>query len=206
MSRYTGPKNRIARKFGVNIFGRARNPLLHKPNPPGMHGAKRKKKSDFGAQLEEKQKLRASYGMISQKQLINAYKKALKAPGNTATHLIQSLECRLENIVYRLRFAPTIFAAGQLISHGHIEVNGKKVDRRSFIVKPGMVISVREKSRKIKAVQMSQGNTSREIPGYLSLADDTHSGKLEVLPEQEQIPIPLPVNLPLVCEFLAHTA
>ena len=205
MSRYTGPKNRIARKFGVNIFGRARNPLLHKPNPPGMHGVKRKKKSDFGTQLEEKQKLRACYGMLSQKQLVIAYKKALARPGNTANHLIQTLECRLDNIVYRLRFAPTIFAAGQLVSHGHIQVDGKKVDIRSFIVKPGMTISIKEKSRKMKSIQMSQENTSREIPGFLTLTEDKSVGKLEVLPEQEQIPVPLPINLPLVCEFLAHT-
>src|SRR3990172_4584367 len=128
MTRYTGPKNRIARRFGINIFGRARNPLLHKANPPGQHGGKRKKKSDFGLQMEEKQKLAAVYGMLTKRQLVNTYKKALKNPGNTPTVLMQNLECRLDNIVYRLRFAPTIFAAQQLVSHGHILINGKKVD------------------------------------------------------------------------------
>jgi small subunit ribosomal protein S4 len=98
MARYRGPKNRVARRFAANIFGKARNPLLHKQHPPGMHGAKRKKKSDFGLQLEERQKLKAVYGMLSQKQLVNAYKKALKIKGNTAQFLNEFLECRLDKI------------------------------------------------------------------------------------------------------------
>lgn len=205
MARYRGPKNRIARKYGVNIFGRARNPLIHKPNPPGMHGPKRKKKSDYGMQLEEKQKLRAVYGMITNKQLLNAFKRATKKEGNTAHILAQSLECRLDNIVFRLRFAGTIFAAQQLISHGHILVDGKKVDRRSFQVKPGMVISLKEKIRNTEGVKLAQANEAKEIPEYLSLEKDRSTGKLEVMPEMDQISMPLPINIPLVCEFLAHT-
>jgi len=205
MARYTGPKNRVARRFGVNLFGRLRNPLLHKPNPPGMHGAKRKKKSEYGTQLEEKQKLRAAYGLITQKTLINAFRKAENAPGTTAHNLLQILECRLDNIVYRLRLAPTIFAAQQLVSHGHVLVNGKKVDRRSFQVKAGMKVGIKEKSQKMKLVQNSQANTAREIPGYLSLEEGKLAGKMEALPEFDQISLPLPINIPLVCEFLAHT-
>src|SRR5438105_6282475 len=101
MTRYRGPKNRIARRFGANIFGKARNPMLHKQHPPGMHGAKRKKKSDFGVQLDERQKLKAIYGMLSYTQLVNAYKKASELKGNTATLFLQQLECRLDNIVFR---------------------------------------------------------------------------------------------------------
>src|SRR5215211_942674 len=119
MARFTGNKNRIARRYGVNIFGRARNPLLHKPNPPGVHGARRRKKSDYGIQLEEKQKLKAIYGMLSEKQLLSYYKKAVQKEGHTATLFTEMLECRLDNIVYRLKLAPTIFAAHQLVSHGH---------------------------------------------------------------------------------------
>jgi small subunit ribosomal protein S4 len=204
MSRYTGPKNRIARRFGCNIFGRARNPLLHKPNPAGVHGAKRKKKSDYGTQLEEKQKLRAIYGMISTRQLVLAYKKAEKNPANTAHVFLQSLECRLDNIVYRLKFASTIFAAQQLVSHGHILVNGKKVDIKSFQVKQGMKISMKEKTKKVKVVKESQ-ESARELPEYLSLSADKCEGSLDSIPLVEQIPIPLVVNIPLVCEFLAHT-
>ena len=204
MSRYTGPKNRIARKYGCNIFGRARNPLLHKPNPPGVHGAKRRKKSDFGIQLEEKQKLRAAYGLITTKQLTIAYQKASKNPGNTAHNFLQRLECRLDNIVYRLKFAPTIFAAQQLVSHGHILVNGKKVDIKSFEVKQGMTISLKEKSKKMKISKESQ-ESSREVPEYLTLESDKSTGSLGSMPLYEQIPLPLVVNVPLVCEFLAHT-
>lgn len=205
MARYTGSKNRIARRFGTNIFGRARNPLLHKSNPPGQHGARRRKKSDYGVSLEEKQKLKAIYGMLSEKQLVLYYKKALSLKGNTATHFAQMLECRLDNIVYRLKLAPTIFAAHQLVSHGHILVDGKKVDRRSFQVKPGMVISVREKSRKIKTVGEALESPMKTVPDYLS-SDPAHfSGQLLALPLPEQMPWPLEINLPEICDFLAHT-
>ncbi|MEN9654600.1 MAG: ribosomal protein [Chlamydiota bacterium] len=206
MARYTGPKNRIARRFAANIFGKARNPLLHKQSAPGMHGAKRKKKSDYGMQLDERQKLKAIYGMLSQKQLVNTYKKALLKKGNTAQLFLEMLECRLDNIVYRLRFAASIFGAQQLVSHGHIQVNGKKVDRRSFYVMPGMVVSVKPASRTMKAVQMAQENISRELPSYLSLESDKHSGSLTAAPQMDQVPLPLPINIPLVCEFISHTS
>jgi len=206
MARYRGPKNRIARRFAANIFGKARNPLLHKQNAPGMHGAKRKKKSDFGMQLDERQKLKAVYGMLSQKQLVNAYRKALARPGNTSHNFIEQLECRLDNVVYRLRFASTIFGAQQLVSHGHITVDGKKVDRRSFLVRPGMTISVKEKSRQMKAIQMAKEGTNRDIPEYLFLEEDKGSGKLASTPHMDQVPLPIPINIPLVCEFLSHTS
>ncbi len=204
MSRYTGPKNRIARRFGANIFGRMRNPLLHKPNPPGVHGAKRKKKSDYGLQLDEQQKLKAIYGMLTQKQLLRAYAKAGRSKGNTTQIFIQRLECRLDNIVYRLKLAPTIFAAQQLVAHGHVLVDGKKVDRRSFLVKPEMTISLKAKAQKIEGVKNASANTAREVPDYLLVEEGKFSGKLLINPELDQIPIPLPINVPLVCDFLAH--
>jgi small subunit ribosomal protein S4 len=206
MVRYTGPKNRIARRFGVNIFGRARNPLLHKANPPGAHGAKKKKKSDFGQQLEERQKLKAIYGMIPQKQLVRYYQEALRQKGVTAHLFLRRLECRLDNIVYRLRLAPTIFAAQQLVTHGHILVNGKKVDRRSFEVKPGMVVSLKSKSQQLDTLKHSVENTGRDVPGYLELDAPSFSGKLVSEPHLDQVPFPIPVNVPLVCEHLAHTS
>ena len=205
MARYTGSKNRIARRYGVNIFGRARNPLLHKPNPPGVHGARRRKKSDYGLQLEEKQKLKAIYGMLSEKQLVRYYKKAANQEGhNTASYFAEQLECRLDNVVYRLKFANTIFAAHQLVSHGHILVNGKKVDIRSFQVKPGMVISIKEKSRKNKAIQNAMEG-SRSVPEYLSFDKDHFSGQLLARPVPEQMPWPIEISLPVICDFLAHT-
>lgn len=205
MARYIGNKNRIARRFGANIFGRARNPLLHKPNPPGVHGARRRKKSDYGLQLEEKQKLKAIYGMISEKQLVKYYKEALRIPGNTAQHLAEMLECRLDTMVYRLKFGSSIFASQQLVAHGHVLVNGKKVDIRSFQVKPGMVISIREKSRKVKAIVESLENTMREVPEYLTLDKDNMSGQLMAKPLQEQMPWPIELRLPEICDFLAHS-
>lgn len=205
MGRYIGKRNRISRRFGVNIFGRARNPLIHKPNPPGVHGARRRKKSDFGMMLEEKQKLKAIYGMLSERQLVNYYKKALRQKGNTKAHLAEMLECRLDNIVYRLKFAPTIFAAHQLVTHGHILVDGKKVDRRSFQVKPGMVITIKEKSRKMHQINEALDNTMTTAPEYLTLDRDNFSGQLVAIPTQEQMPWPIEVNLPEVCDFLAHT-
>ncbi len=205
MARYTGPRNRIARRFGVNIFGRARNPLLHKPNPPGVHGARRRKKSDYGLQLEEKQKLKAAYGMISERQLVNYYKKAVHRPEATAQLLISMLESRLDTVVYRLKLAPTAFAAHQLVSHGHILVDGKKVDRRSFHVKPGMIVSVREKSRNMKVIQESLDSKSHEVPEYLQLEKEKFQGQITAEPMLEQIPLPLEINLAEVCDFLAHT-
>jgi small subunit ribosomal protein S4 len=206
MTRYTGPKNRIARRFGANIFGRMRNPLLHKAHPPGMHGAKRKKKSDFGMQLDEQQKLKALYGMLSRGQVVRYYKKALRTRGNTNHFFIQQLECRLDNIVFRLKFANTIFAAHQLVSHGHIFVNGKKVNRRSFQVTPGMTISVKPKSRNIQAIQQSLESGYRALPDYLTVDVGNFSGKLEALPSPDQIPHALPLDVPMICEFLAHTS
>jgi small subunit ribosomal protein S4 len=205
MARYTGNRNRIARRFGVNIFGRVRNPLLHKPNPPGVHGARRKKKSDYGVQLEEKQKLKAVYGMISEKQLVNSYKKAVMKKGNTSQHLAETLECRLDNMVYRLRFARTIFGAQQLVSHGHILVDGKKVDRRSFQVKPGMVISIKEASRKMKCIVESLDGASQKVPEYMSAEAANFSGQLLAMPMISQLSFPLEINFPEICDFLEHS-
>lgn len=205
MARYTGKKNRIARKFGANIFGRARNPLLHKPNPPGMHGARHRKKSDYGLQLAEKQKLKAIYGMLSEKQLLNYYKKAVSKPGVTPQQLAEMLECRLDTIVYRLKFAPTIFSAQQIISHGHILVDGKKVDIRSFNVKPGQTVSIREKSKNIPLIKESILNTGKDVPEYLALDAEAMSGQLLAMPMMDQMPWPIEVNVPEVCDFLAHS-
>jgi small subunit ribosomal protein S4 len=170
-----------------------------------MHGAKRKKKSDYGIQLDERQKLKAVYGMISYKQLVNAYKKALLTKGNTAQLFLEQLECRLDNVVYRLRLAPSIFAAQQLVSHGHIQVNGKKVDRRSFQVRPGMTVSVKPASRQMKLVLHAQEQANRDIPEYFSLGEDKFSGSVLSSPQLDQVPLALPINIPLVCEFISHS-
>ena len=170
-----------------------------------MHGAKRRKKSDYGMQLHEQQKLRASYGMLSRKQMINYYKKAIHLKTETPLAFLRQLESRLDVVVYRLKFAPTIFAAQQLVSHGHIMVNGKKVDRRSFQVKPGMTISIKPKSQNIALIkETAQG--IRDLPEYLTQDPTKLTGQLLVLPELDQVPFLLPINVPLICEFLAHTS
>lgn len=206
MSRYTGPKNRIARRFSANIFGRARNPMAHKPHPPGQHGARRKKKSDYGVQLDEKQKLRACYGMLTQKALVRYYKQANIHKGNTHGIFLAQLECRLDVIVYRLKFALTIFHAQQLVAHGHILVNGKKVDIRSFQVKPGMVISVQEDQKTNGFIKQSIERSAIDVPPYLSLDGPKMKGELLSIPQIDQVPLPIPVNIAVVCEFLAHTS
>lgn len=204
MARYRGPKNRIARRFGVNIFGRARNPLIHKPNPPGVHGARRRKKSDFGQQLEEKQKLKAVYGMLSEKQLVNYYKKAVRS-GDAKQNLVAQLESRLDVVLFRLKMAPTIFAAQQLVSHGHVQINGKKVDCRSFQVQPGMKVSLKEKIKNLPLVQNSVQNTAREVPEYMTLDPKKCEGEIVTVPQIDQVSYPLEINLPVICDFMAHS-
>jgi small subunit ribosomal protein S4 len=205
MVRYTGPKNRIARRFGANIFGKKRNPLAHKVNPPGQHGANRKKKSDYGVQLEEKQKLRACYGMLSQKCIVRYYREAVVLDGNTQDHFIQRIETRLDVLVYRLKFALTPFHAQQLVAHGHILVDGKRVNIRSFQVKEGMTISIAEKSKQNGLIKEALERSSVNVPEYLSLDGPSMSGKLLVSPHMDQIPFPIPVNVAVVCEFLSFT-
>lgn len=205
MVRYRGPKNRIARRFGANVFGKARNPMAHKPHPPGQHGARKKKKSDFGVQLEEKQKLIACYGMLTQKQLVKYYRDAINGKGNTQELFMQNLESRLDIVVLRLKFALTPFHAQQLVAHGHIQVDGKKVDIRSFQVKPGMTISVREKSKSNAFIKQSLERSAIDVPEYLSLDGPKMSGQMLVAPHMDQIPLALPVNVAVVCEFLSHT-
>ncbi len=178
--------------------------MLHKQNAPGAQGLRRRKKSDYGLQLEERQKLKASYGMISQKALLRYYKEAVRRQGKTADELIQQLECRLDNVVYKSKMAATIFAAHQLISHGHVLVNGKKVDRRSFQVKPGMTITLKEKAQNIRAVKESTANVSRESPEYLEL-HGPFEVKLLVQPAADQVAHPLPLNIATICDHLAHT-
>ena len=179
--------------------------MAHKPHPPGQHGAKRKKKSDFGVQLEEKQKLRACYGMLSQKMLVRYYKEAVRRQGNTQDEFMQQLESRLDTVVYRLKFALTPFHAQQLVSHGHVTVDGKKVDIRSFQVKPGMTVAIANKAQANALIKQSLDRSAIDVPEYLSLDAPKMMGTLVSLPHMDQIPLPVPLNVAVVCEFLAYT-
>jgi small subunit ribosomal protein S4 len=209
MSKYTGPRNRIARRLGVNIFSSPKDPLVKRPNPPGMHAAKRKKKSDYGVQLTEMQKLKAVYGMISQKQLVITFHKALKKKGDTAQHLVESLECRLDNFVFRMRLAISIFAAQQLVSHGHLLVNGKRCDIRSYVVQKDDVVTLSEKSRKGKIMELVQAANAgclHETPDYIEMEADKFGGKRVGSPHIDSISHPCPIDVRLVAQTLSNIA
>ncbi|GAB6011847.1 30S ribosomal protein S4 [Viscerimonas tarda] len=187
MARYTGPKSKIARKFGEPIFGPDK--VLSKKNyPPGQHGNGRKKKlSEYGIQLREKQKAKYTYGVL-EKQFRNLFDKAARTRGITGEVLLQLLESRLDNTVYRLGIAPTRAAARQLVSHRHIVVDGKVVNIPSYSVKPGQVIGVREKSKSLEVVDNSLSGFNHSKYPWIEWEDASKSGKLLHLPERADIP------------------
>ena len=187
MARYTGPKTRIARKFGEAIFG-ADKVLSKKNYPPGQHGNSRKRKtSEYGIQLREKQKAKYTYGVL-EKQFRNLFAKASRSKGITGEVLLQLLECRLDNLVYRLGFAPTRAAARQLVSHRHITVDGQVVNIPSYAVKAGQIISVREKSKSLEVVADALAGFKHSKYPWIEWDQTYMSGKLLHLPERADIP------------------
>lgn len=187
MARYIGPKSRIARKFGEPIFGPDK--VLAKKNyPPGQHGqGRRKKTSEYGIQLREKQKAKYTYGVL-EKQFRNLYEKAVSNPGVTGVILLQYLESRLDNIVYRLGLAPTRAAARQLVSHKHISVNGKVVNIASYQVRPGQVIAVREKDKSMEVIAEALNGFNHTKYPWIEWNASTLSGTYLHIPEREDIP------------------
>ena len=186
MARYTGPKSRIARKVGEGIFG-ADKVLSKKNYPPGQHGNARKKNSEYGVQLREKQKAKYTYGVL-EKQFRNLFTRAEKAKGITGEILLQLLECRLDNIVFRLGIAPTRAAARQLVSHKHIVVDGEVVNIPSYAVKPGQVVGVREKSKSLEVVVNALAGFNHSKYPWLEWDDNAKVGKLLHVPERADIP------------------
>jgi small subunit ribosomal protein S4 len=185
MSRYTGPKVKLSRRLGISLTGSGKD--LKRPYPPGQHGRDaRKKTSGYGAQLLEKQKLRHMYG-LSEKQFRNLFDKACKLPGKAGENFMVLLESRLDNLVYRLGFARTRAGARQLVSHGHITLNGKKVDIASYTVSLGDVIGLRERSRNLDVVQASIENR-KYLPTYLDFDDKSVEGKFTRLPDRSELP------------------
>lgn len=187
MARYTGPKTKIARKFGEAIFGPDK--VLSKKNyPPGQHGInKRRKTSEYGLQLREKQKAKYTYGVL-EKQFRNLFEKASSKKGITGEVLLQLLEVRLDNVVYRLGIAPTRAAARQLVLHCHIVVDGKVVNIASYSVKPGEVVGVREKSKSLEVIADSLAGFNHSKYPWIEWDEATKSGKLLHLPERADIP------------------
>ncbi|MCL2326550.1 MAG: 30S ribosomal protein S4 [Proteobacteria bacterium] len=189
MSRYTGPRVKILRRFGQSLPGLSRKSFDSRPNPPGQHGANRRKKaSDYREHLDEKQKVRLNYG-ISERQMRIYMKAAMRSKLDTGLRLVQILESRLDNVVFRIGFGPTIPAARQLVNHGHILVNGRKVDIPSFQVRPGDVISLREKSKKIAIIQENVATPSLARPSYIEFDANAQTAKMIVAPAREDVPI-----------------
>ncbi len=188
MARYIGPKTKIARKFGEPIFGPDK--VLEKKNyPPGQHGQnrKRKKVSEYGTQLSEKQKAKATYGVL-EKQFHRTFEEAARMGGITGENLLRLLECRLDNVVYRLGIAPTRAAARQHVSHRHITVNGSVVNIPSYSVKVGDVVAVREKVKSLESIQDSLGGRGRSKYSWLEWDGSSMSGRFLARPEREDIP------------------
>ncbi|MBR6721799.1 MAG: 30S ribosomal protein S4 [Alistipes sp.] len=188
MARYIGPKSKIARRFGEAIYGADK--VLEKRNfPPGQHGLarKRKKNSEYGEQLTEKQKAKFTYGIL-EKQFARTYEAAARMGGITGENLLKLLECRLDNVVYRLGIAPTRAAARQLVSHRHICVNGNVVNVPSYALKAGDVVSVREKSKTLEVITESLSGAARSRYAWLEWDNASMSGKFLQTPEREEIP------------------
>lgn len=187
MARYTGPKSKIARKFGEAIFGDDKS--FEKRNyPPGQHGNNRRrgKKSEYAIQLAEKQKAKYTYGIL-ERQFRNLFKKATASGGITGEVLLQLCESRLDNVVYRMGIAPTRSGARQLVSHAHITVNGGKVNIPSYQLKPGDVVAVREKSKSIEAIERSLANSSNVFE-WITWNSETKEGTFVAVPQRIQIP------------------
>ncbi|MDR1525481.1 MAG: 30S ribosomal protein S4 [Tannerella sp.] len=187
MARYTGPKTKIARKFGEAIYG-ADKVLSKKNYPPGQHGINRRRKtSEYGTQLREKQKAKYTYGVL-EKQFRNMFEKASRSKGITGEVLLQLLESRLDNIVFRLGLAPTRDAARQLVSHRHISVDGRVVNIPSYSVKPGQIISVRERSKSLEVIANALSGFNHSKYPWIEWDQASMSGKLLHLPERADIP------------------
>ena len=187
MARYIGPKSRISRRFGEPIFG-ADKVLAKRNFPPGQHGNdRRRKQSEYGIQLAEKQKAKYTYGVL-ERQFRNLFVKANKSGGVTGEVLLQLLECRLDNVVYRLGIAPTRAAARQLVGHKHITVDDRVVNIPSFSVKPGQVVGVREKSKSLEVVEAALAGFNHSKYPWLEWDENTKSGKFLHTPEREDIP------------------
>lgn len=185
---YNGPKVKLSRKLGIQLTPKAQKITAKKPYPPGQHGAtkRRGKQSDYGKQLMEKQRLRMQFN-VSESQMRNYYKKATRITGNTADILVRLLETRLDAVVMRSGFARTMYASRQFVNHGHIIVNGRKVDVASYQVKPGDVIAIKEKSRKMEAFQDAVRTSA--APEYLEVNKADFSAKLINNPSREDIPV-----------------
>ncbi len=204
MTKRTSAKYMIDRRMGENIWGRPKSPINKREYGPGQHGQRRKNKlSDFGTQLRAKQKLKGYYGDLTEKQFRKIYGEAERVRGDTGEMLIGLLERRLDAVVYRAKFVPTIFAARQFVNHGHVLVNGKRVNIASYRVSEGDVISVREKSRQMAAIVEAIALTERDVPDYLEVDNSKLTAKFVRTPGLGDVPYPVQMEPNLVVEYYA---
>jgi small subunit ribosomal protein S4 len=197
-------KHKIDRRMGANIWGRPKSPFNTRQSGPGMHGARRGKQSDYGLQLMAKQKLKGYYGSIGEKQFRRYYKEAVRLKGDTGQNLIGVLERRLDAVVYRAQFVPTVFAARQFVNHKHVTVNGKVVNIPSYLVKEGDVIEVREKGKTIPMVIEATQNPEREVPEYIDVDHKAMKATFLRIPALEDVPYAVQMEPHLVVEFYSR--
>ncbi len=204
MSKRHSAKYKLDRRMGDNIWGRPKSPINKRSYGPGQHGQRRKNKvSDFGLQLRAKQKLKGYYGNLTEKQFSRTYDDAARRKGNTSENLIALLESRLDAVVYRAKFTPTVFSARQFVNHGHVTVNGKRVNIPSYRVKAGDVVQVRERSRNMALVLEALQLAEREIPDYVEVDPKAMTAKYIRAPELAEVPYPVKMEPNLVIEFYA---
>ena len=203
MSKRKASKHKIDRRLGENIWGRPKSSVNRRAYGPGQHGQRRKSKiSDFGIQLRAKQKLKGYYGDVTEKQFRATYAEAVRMKGDTSQNLIGLLEQRLDMVVYRAKFAPTIFAARQIVNHGHILVNGKRCNIASAKVKVGDVVELGSKAKEMALVLEAQGLTERDVPEYVSI--DGHKATYVRVPTLDEVPYAVKMEPNLVVEFYSR--
>ena len=204
MSKRHSAKYKIDRRMGENIWGRPKSPVNKRSYGPGQHGQRRKSKvSDFGLQLKAKQKLKGYYGNLTEKQFSRTYEEASRRKGNTSENLVALLESRLDAVVYRAKFVPTVFAARQFVNHGHVTVNGKRVNIASYRVQAGDVVAVRERSRNMALVLEAIQSSERDTPDYITVDGKGLSATFVRAPEFAEVPYPVKMEPNLVVEFYA---
>ena len=205
MSKRHQAKYKIDRRMGQNVWGRPKSPINHREYGPGQHGQRRKGKlSDYGVQLRAKQKLRGYYGNVSERQFRGIYAEARRLKGDTGAHMIGLLERRLDALVYRAKFVPTVFAARQFISHGHISVNGRRVTIPSYRLKLNDVVEVREKAKQLALVLEATGLAERDVPDYIEVDHGKLTAKLTRIPTLTDVPYPVQMEPHLVVEYYSR--
>ncbi|CAO5679844.1 MAG: 30S ribosomal protein S4 [Holosporales bacterium] len=204
MTKRVAAKYKIDRRLGVNLWGRAKSPLNKFNYGPGQHGKNRGKPSDYGVQLRAKQKLKGYYGNISEKQFRRLYAEAVRRKGDTSENMIELLERRLDAIVYRLKFVATVFAARQMVNHGHILVNGKRVDIPSYAVRDGDVIELASGMRQNANVLLAVESAEREVPEYMTVDHKEMKGTFVRGPKLQDVPYPVQMEPHLVVEFYSR--